>query len=114
MRKLAMAIAAGIAAVAIQAAPQRDGHSPARPAGNARHVQQQGQKAPKTAQKPSRGGTSRTMRHIIRRDDGRDSMDKRDRRLIERIEEADSPRELRRYMQEAAASREKAVRMAMV
>ncbi len=98
MKKLIMIVIAGVSAIALNAVPtgvrQPDRHA--------------------KSGKPvvvRRKGVSSKLAHRV---DHRDRMSKHDRHLIERIEEADSMRELRRYMQEAVASREEDVRMAMV
>ena len=111
MKKLIIVAVACIATFAVEAAPNAGRPPTARPAGGAPRVQKGS--PVKTARRPTakRGGTTR---HNDRRDDRRSRMDKRDQHLLDRIEEADSMRDLRRYMQEAAASREEDVRAAMV
>lgn len=111
MKKLIIAAVACLATFAVEAAPTAGKPPAARPAGGAPRTQKAG--PAKTAHKTTvkRGGA---MRQHDRRDDRRSRMSKRDQQLLDRIDDADSMRELRRYMQEAAASREEDVRAAMV
>ncbi len=142
MKKLIMTLIAGVSAIALNAAAtaERQPKSARRPivvrsTGDAKRVQKPSsvktvnKPSPvKTVNKPSGEKSARdakTGKSVVvkrrgvaskrgHRVDHRDRMSKHDRRLIERIEEADSMRELRRYMQDAVASREEDVRMAMI
>ena len=108
MKKLIIAAVACLATFAVEAAPAAGKPPAARPARGAPRTQK-ATPVKTTTRKTivKRGGA---MRH----GDRRSRMSKHDQHLLDRIEEADSMRELRRYMQEAAASREEDVRAAMV
>lgn len=97
MKKIIIVLATVVAAIATDAAP-----GPQRQPGQ--HSSKQ------MARHARRGSDGRGRSHR----DGDDQLSRREERLIEDIEEADSLHELRRYLQAAASSRSEEVRMAMV
>ena len=100
MKKLMIVLVAGIAALTMDAAPQKGRPQPQRTV---------------TAKRAPARGPQQGSRHRGRIDrDRRDRLGSHDRRLIDAIEDADSLHELRRYLQAAATSRSEEVRMAMV
>ena len=105
MKKILIVFAAAVAALTMDAAPQKGRLQPQRP-------QQQRTMTAKyaTAKGPQR--VSRRRGGIDR--DRRERLSGHDRRLIDAIEDADSLHELRRYLQSAASSHSEDVRMAMV
>jgi len=103
MKKLLIVLAVAVAVLAPEAAQGQRRSVGARPAQPSR-----GQMA-----RPSdRGGNRGPRPHRRERDDGQ--LNKQDQRLIEDIESAESPQELRRYLQAAVSSRSEDVRLAMV
>ena len=107
MKKLVVALAAGIAALTLSAAPQKGRPQPSRPQPAAR-------KPARPAAKPAPAKGVRKVSRVRIDRDRRDRLSHHDRRLIDAIEDADSLHELRRYLQAAAMSRSEEVRMAMV
>ena len=107
MKKILIVFAAAIAALTMDAAPQKGRPQPQRP-------QQTVRKPTRPAAKPTsaRGSRGGSRVHIDR--DRRDRLGHHDRRLIDAIEDAESLHELRRYLQAAAMSHSEEVRMAMV
>ena len=103
MKKLMIVLAAGIAALAADAAPQKP--QKARP---------QPQRTVTVKRVPARGPQQVSRRRGGHDRDRYDRLSHHDRRLIDAIEDADSLHELRRYLQAAAMSRSEEVRMAMV
>lgn len=101
MKKILIVFAAALAVLAVEAQGQH------RPAGAGPAQQPRGQMA-----RPSGRGGDRGARSRHNGKDGQ--LSKQDRRLIEDIESAESPQELRRYLQAAISSRSEDVRMAMV
>ena len=101
MKKILIVFAAALAVLAVEAQGQR------RPSGAGPAQQPRGQMA-----RPSGRGGDRGARSRHNGKDGQ--LSKQDRRLIEDIESAESPQELRRYLQAAISSRSEDVRMAMV
>ncbi len=101
MKKILIVFAAALAVFAVEAQGQR------RPSGAGPAQQPRGQMA-----RPSGRGGDRGPRARRNGEDGQPS--KQDLRLIEDIESAESPQELRRYLQAAISSRSEDVRMAMV
>ena len=101
MKKILIVFAAALAVLAVEAQGQH------RPAGAGPAQQPRGQMA-----RPSGRGGDRGARSRHNGEDGQ--LSKQDRRLIEDIESAESPQELRRYLQAAISSRSEDVRMAMV
>ena len=101
MKKILIVFAAALAVLAVEA----QGHRRPSAAGPAQ--QPRGQMA-----RPSGRGGDRGSR--ARRNGADGELSKQDRRLIEDIESAESPQELRRYLQAAISSRSEDVRMAMV
>jgi len=112
MKKLIIAAVACLATFAVEAAPNAGRPPAARPAGGGAPRMHKAAPVKTTHKTTVKRGT--VTRRNDRRDDRRSRMSKHDQHLLDRIEEADSMRELRRYMQEAAASREEDVRAAMV
>ena len=106
MKKILIVLAAAIAALTVDAAPQKGRPQPQRPQPTAR-------KPTRPAAKPAPARVTRVSRVRIDRD-RRDRLSHQDRRLIDAIEDADSLHELRRYLQAAAMSHSEEVRMAMV
>ena len=106
MKKILIVLAAAIAALTVDAAPQKGRPQPQRPQPTAR-------KPARPAAKPAPARVTRVSRVRIDRD-RRDRLSHHDRRLIDAIEDADSLHELRRYLQAAAMSHSEEVRMAMV
>ena len=103
MKKILIVLAAAVAALTVDAAPQK-----ARPQ---QRPQPQRAVTAKRAPVPGARNGARRGGH----DRGRyDRLGGPDRRLIDAIEDADSLHELRRYLQAAAMSRSEEVRMAMV
>ena len=105
MKKLMIVLVAGIAALTMDAAPQKGRPQPQRP-------QQQRTVTVKRTPAPASRNVSRRRGGHDR--DRYDRLGGPDRRLIDAIEDADSLHELRRYLQAAAMSRSEEVRMAMV
>ena len=106
MKKLMIVLVAGIAALTMDAAPQKGRPQPARP---------QPQRTVTVKRTPARGPQGVSRRRGGGHDRDRyDRLSHHDRRLIDAIEDADSLHELRRYLQAAAMSRSEEVRMAMV
>ena len=101
MKKILIVFAAALAVLAVEAQGQR------RPSAAGPAQQPRGQMA-----RPSGRGGDRGARSRHNGEDGQ--LSKQDRRLIEDIESAESPQELRRYLQAAISSRSEDVRMAMV
>ena len=101
MKKILIVFAAALAVFAVEAQGQR------RPSAAGPAQQPRGQMA-----RPSGRGGDRGSR--ARRNGADGELSKQDRRLIEDIESAESPQELRRYLQAAISSRSEDVRMAMV
>lgn len=114
MKKILIVFAAAVAALTMDAAPQR-GVRPQQQRPQQQRPQQVSSKQSRPATKAvgARGVRRGTSRVRIDRD-RRERLSGRDRRLIDAIEEADSLHELRRYLQSAATSRSEDVRMAMV
>ena len=106
MKKILIVFAAAIAALTVDAAPQKGRPQPQRP-------QQTVRKPARPAAKPAPARGTRVSRVRIDRD-RRDRLSHHDRRLIDAIEDAESLHELRRYLQAAAMSHSEEVRMAMV
>ncbi len=110
MKKILIAFAVALAALAMDAAPPSKGRpQPIRP------QQQQASSQQKRGLEGKRSagrGTRRMSR--VRDNDQRDQLSGPERRLIDAIEDADSLHELRRHLQAAASSRSEDVRMAMV
>ena len=116
MKKILIVFAAAIAALTVDAAPQKGRPQQQRP----QQQRPQQQRPQQVVRKPSRpvakpstakGGRNRVL---TRNDDHRERLSGHDRRLIDAIEDADSLHELRRYLQAAAMSHSAEVRMAMV
>ncbi len=107
MKKILIVFAAAVAALTVDAAPQKGRPQPQRPQQVARK-----QSRPVVKPSPARGGRKGGRPHNDR--DRRERLSGHDRRLIDAIEDADSLHELRRYLQAAATSRSEDVRMAMV
>ena len=107
MKKILIVFAAAVAALTMDAAPQKGRPQPQRPQQVARKPSR-----PVVKPSPARGERKGGRIHNIR--DRRESLSGHDRRLIDAIEDADSLHELRRYLQSAASSRSEDVRMAMV
>ena len=105
MKKLMIVLVAGLAALTMDAAPQKGRPQQQRP-------QQQRTIAAKRA--PSKGARNASRGRSHSSHDQHDRLSSRDQRLIDAIEDADSLHELRRYLQAAAMSRSAEVRMAMV
>ena len=105
MKKLMIVLVAGIAALTMDAAPQRGRPQPQR---------SQPQRTVTAKRTPARGPQQGSRRRGGIDRDRRDRLGGHDRRLIDAIEDADSLHELRRYLQAAAMSRSAEVRMAMV
>ena len=101
MKKILIVFAAALAVLAVEAQGQR------RPSAAGPAQQPRGQMT-----RPSGRGGDRGARSRHNGEDGQ--LSKQDRRLIEDIESAESPQELRRYLQAAISSRSEDVRMAMV
>ena len=101
MKKLMIVLVAGIAALTMDAAPQKGRPQPQRTMAAKRGPS----KGPRNV---SRGRSHRSSH------DRHDRLSSHDERLIDAIEDADSLHELRRYLQTAAMSRSAEVRMAMV
>ncbi len=106
MKKILIVFAAAVAALTMDAAPQKGRLQPQRP-------QQQRIKTAKHAPAKGPQRVSRRRGGGIDRD-RRERLSGHDRRLIDAIEDADSLHELRRYLQSAASSHSEDVRMAMV
>lgn len=102
MKKILIALAVAIAALATEAQGQP------RPGGYRQSQQSYDQRIRQSDRGGNRGARSR------RNADDRDRISSRDQRLIEEIESAESSKALRRYMQSAVSSRSEEVRMAMV
>ena len=107
MKKILIVFAAAVAALTVDAAPQKGRPQPQRPQQVARK-----QSRPVVKPSPARGGRKGGRTHNDR--DRRERLSGHDRRLIDAIEDADSLHELRRYLQSAASSHSEEVRMAMV
>ena len=105
MKKLMIVLVAGIAALTMDAAPQKGRPQPQR---------SQPQRTMAAKRAPARGPQQGSRRHGGVDRDRRDRLGSHDRRLIDAIEDADSLHELRRYLQAAATSRSAEVRRAMV
>ena len=103
MKKLMIVLVAGLAALTMDAAPQKP--QKARP---------QPQRTVTVKRAPARGPQVASRRRGGHDRDRYDRLSHHDRRLIDAIEDADSLHELRRYLQAAAMSRSEEVRMAMV
>ena len=103
MKKLMIVLVAGLAALTMDAAPQKG-----------RPQQRPQQQRTMVKRAPARGPQMGSRRHGGFDRGRHDRLGSHDRRLIDAIEEADSLRELRRYLQAAAMSRSAEVRMAMV
>ena len=108
MKKILIVFAAAVAALTMDAAPQRV-------------VRPQQQRPQQVVRKPSRPATKTVGTRGVRGSsrvridrDRRERLSRHDSRLIDAIEDADSLHELRRYLQAAATSRSEDVRMAMV
>lgn len=104
MKKLMIVLVAGIAALTMDAAPQKGRPQPQRP-------QQHTVTMKRT---PSKGPRNLSRGRSRRRHDRHDRLGGHDERLVDAIDDANSLHELRRYLQAAAMSRSKDVRMAMV
>ena len=106
MKKILIVFAAAVAALTMDAAPQKGRLQPQRPQQQrtmtAKHATAKG---PQRVSRRRGGGIDR---------DRRERLSGHDRRLIDAIEDADSLHELRRYLQSAASSHSEDVRMAMV
>lgn len=105
MKKILIVFAAAIAALTVDAAPQKGRPQQQRP--QQQRSQQVVRKSSRPVVKPSTARGGRKGGHHER-------LSGHDRRLIDAIEDADSLRELRRYLQAAAMSHSAEVRMAMV
>ena len=105
MKKLMIVLVAGIAALTMDAAPQKGRPQPQRP---------QQQRTVTVKRAPAKGPQGVSRRGGGHDRDRYDRLSHHDRRLIDAIEDADSLHELRRYLQAAAMSRSEEVRMAMV
>ena len=105
MKKLMIVLVAGIAALTMDAAPQKGRPQPQRP---------QQQRTVTVKRAPAKGPQGVSRRRGRHDRDRYDRLSHHDRRLIDAIEDADSLHELRRYLQAAAMSRSEEVRMAMV
>lgn len=107
MKKILIVFAAAVAALTMDAAPQKGRPQQQRPQQVARKPSR-----PATKAVGARGARGASRVRIDR--DRRERLSGPDRRLIDAIEDADSLHELRRYLQAAATSRSEDVRMAMV
>ena len=107
MKKILIVLAAAIAALTVDAAPQKGRPQPQRP-------QQTVRKPARPAAKPAPAKGVRKVSRVRIDRDRRDRLSHHDRRLIDAIEDAESLHELRRYLQAAAMSHSEEVRMAMV
>ena len=105
MKKLMIVLVAGLAALTMDAAPQKGRPQPQRP---------QQQRTVTVKRAPAKGPQGVSRRRGRHDRDRYDRLSHHDRRLIDAIEDADSLHELRRYLQAAAMSRSEEVRMAMV
>ena len=103
MKKLMIVLVAGLAALTMDAAPQKP--QKARP---------QPQRTVTVKRAPAPAARSVSRRRGGHDRDRYDRLSHHDQRLIDAIEDADSLHELRRYLQAAAMSRSEEVRMAMV